>query len=296
MKRIGCIIVVADAGPEQHALARAQEIARATGASIELVGFAYDPAVADNPRLGARDCRLATRRLIEERRRALERHVGAGGAQVSLRVVWTRRLAEWLCTNAGPLGGDLVVKTNHPSGRPWYVPSDWYLMRELSVPLLLVNADAPRGGSGAVAALNAGARSARARAIDRSVLAAAGWWTRTLGGPAHAAYVHEVPPLPLDFGIVERRSYLRKQERIARERLASRLRARPRGVAFRGHAVLGRPGHVLPKLVRTLRPEVTVMGTAARTGLPRFFVGSTAEAVIPVLGTDVLVVKPGGRR
>jgi nucleotide-binding universal stress UspA family protein len=164
------------------------------------------------------------------------------------------------------------------------------------VPLLLVNADAPRGGSGAVAALNAGARSARARAIDRSVLAAAGWWTRTLGGPAHAAYVHEVPPLPLDLGIVERRSYLRKQERIARERLASRLRARPRGVAFRGHAVLGRPGHVLPKLVRTLRPAVTVMGTAARTGLPRFFVGSTAEAVIPVLGTDVLVVKPGGRR
>ncbi|HEU0224426.1 MAG TPA: universal stress protein [Steroidobacteraceae bacterium] len=296
MKRIACIVVVADAGTEQHALARAQEIARTTGATIELVAFAYDSAVADNPRLAARDRRLATQRLVEERRKALGRHVREGGGHVSLRVVWTRRLAEWLCANVEPLGGDLVVKTNHPSGRPWYLPSDWYLMRELSVPLLLVNADAPRGGRGAVAALNAAARSARARAIDRNVLAAAGWWTRTFGGPAHAAYVHEVPPLPLDLGIVERRAYLRRQERIARERLASRLRARPRGVAFRGHAVLGRPGRVLPKLVRTLRPAVTVMGTAARTGLPRFFVGSTAEAVIPALGTDVLVVKPGGRR
>jgi nucleotide-binding universal stress UspA family protein len=95
---------------------------------------------------------------------------------------------------------------------------------------------------------------------------------------------------------VEKRAYLKKQERIAHERLASRLRTRPRGVAFRRHAVLGRPGHVLPKLVRTLRPAVTVMGTAARSGLPRFFVGSTAEAVIPALGTDVLVVKPGTRR
>jgi len=263
---MGCI-VVADMGTDQHALARAQDIVRATGALIELVGFVYDSAVADNPQLAARDRRLAT-----------------------------RRLAEWLCANVRPLGGDLVVKTNHPSGRPWYVPSDWYLMRELSVPLLLVNADAPRGGRGAVATQNAGARSARARAIDRSVLTAAGWWARTFGGPAHAAYVHEVPPLPLDLGIVKRRGYLRRQERIARERLASRLRARPRGVAFRGHTVLGRPERVLPKLVRTLRPAVTVMGTAARTGLPRFFVGSTAEAVIPVLGTDVLVVKPGGRR
>lgn len=296
MKRIDCIVVVADAGAGQHALARASELAHATGAAIELVGFAYDSAVADNPRLTVRDRRLGTRRLIRERREALERHARDGGGGVSLRIVWTRGLAEWLCTHIGELGGDLVVKTNHPSGRPWYVPSDWYLMRELSVPLLLVNPDAPRGGAGAVAALNAGARSERARAIDRSVLHAAGWWTTTFGGPAHAAYVHEVPPLPLDLGIVERRSYLRKQERIARERLASRLRARPRGVVFRGHAVLGRPGRVLPKLVRTLRPSVTVMGTAARTGLPRFFVGSTAEAVIPALGTDVLVVKSGARR
>lgn len=296
MKRIGSIFVVADAGTAQHALARAQEIVRATGAAIELVGFTYDSAVADNPRLTAKDRRLATRRLIEERKRALERHAGEGGSRVSLRVVWSRHLADWLCTNVVPLGGDLVVKTNHPSRRPWYVPSDWYLMRELSVPLLLVNADAPRGGAGAVATLNAGARSARARAIDRNVLAAAGWWIRTFGGPAHAAYVHEVPPLLLDLGIVEKRGYLKKQERIARERLASRLRTRPRGIAFRRHAVLGRPGHVLPKLVRTLRPAVTIMGTAARSGLPRFFVGSTAEAVIPALGTDVLVVKPGTRR
>ncbi|MBX3702880.1 MAG: universal stress protein [Steroidobacteraceae bacterium] len=296
MKRIERIVVVADTGTEQHALARALSIAHSTGAAVELIGFVHDSAVADNPRLPARDRRQATRRMLDERRKGLERHIREAAVPVSLRVVWTRLLADWLCTYAATLRAALVVKTNHPSGRPWYVPSDWLLMRELRAPLLLVNPDAARGGAGALATLNAGARSARAQAIDRSVLAAAGWWTRNCGGPAQAAYVHEVPPLPLDLGIVDRRAYLKAQEHVAVRRLVARLRAGPRGVAFRRHALLGRPERALPRLARQLRPAVTVMGTAARRGLPRFFVGSTAEQVIPALGTDVLVVKPAGRR
>jgi universal stress protein E len=41
-----------------------------------------------------------------------------------------------------------------------------------------------------------------------------------------------------------------------------------------------------------LRADVLVMGGISRSALERFFVGSTAEAVLDKLRCDVLIVKP----
>jgi universal stress protein E len=51
---------------------------------------------------------------------------------------------------------------------------------------------------------------------------------------------------------------------------------------------------VVPELIKKLQPDLVVMGTVARTGLPGFFIGNTAETIINQLDCSLLAVKPPG--
>ena len=59
----------------------------------------------------------------------------------------------------------------------------------------------------------------------------------------------------------------------------------------RVHLVEGRSRDVIPALAKKQRVELIVMGTAARTGLPQFLIGNTAEDVLNRVDCSVLTVK-----
>ncbi len=58
------------------------------------------------------------------------------------------------------------------------------------------------------------------------------------------------------------------------------------------HLVNGQPRHEIPALARELSAETVVMGSVARTGIPGFLMGNTAETILNQLDCSVLVVKP----
>lgn len=60
------------------------------------------------------------------------------------------------------------------------------------------------------------------------------------------------------------------------------------------HLPKGSPKEVIPKLARDIDANLVVMGTVARTGLPGFIMGNTAEMIINNLDCSVLAVKPEG--
>ena len=60
------------------------------------------------------------------------------------------------------------------------------------------------------------------------------------------------------------------------------------------HLVKGEPGEVIPQVAEERRPELIVMGTVARIGIPGFFIGDTAERVLASGDGSVLAVKPKG--
>ena len=67
--------------------------------------------------------------------------------------------------------------------------------------------------------------------------------------------------------------------------LAEQLRFNPkleRGVAR----------DVIPEQARALGADILIMGTVARTGVPGFFIGNTAEDVLNSIGCSVVTVKP----
>jgi nucleotide-binding universal stress UspA family protein len=60
------------------------------------------------------------------------------------------------------------------------------------------------------------------------------------------------------------------------------------------HMAKGTPRRVIPELANELQVDCIVMGTVARTGVPGFIMGNTAETILEQLGCSVLAVKPPG--
>jgi universal stress protein E len=65
-------------------------------------------------------------------------------------------------------------------------------------------------------------------------------------------------------------------------------------VPTRVHLRKGDPGKVIADVVGELRPEILVMGTLARTGIPGAIIGNTAERLLGTIETSVLAAKPEG--
>jgi hypothetical protein len=51
---------------------------------------------------------------------------------------------------------------------------------------------------------------------------------------------------------------------------------------------------VIPAMIRDIKADLVVMGTVARTGIPGFIVGNTAEMILSQIACAVLAVKPPG--
>ena len=62
----------------------------------------------------------------------------------------------------------------------------------------------------------------------------------------------------------------------------------------RVHLAKGRPGTLIPQLAEKEEIDLVVIGTVCRTGVPGFFMGSTAESILQQVECSVLTVKPDG--
>ncbi|MDP3267953.1 MAG: universal stress protein [Legionella sp.] len=58
--------------------------------------------------------------------------------------------------------------------------------------------------------------------------------------------------------------------------------------------VKGRPEQRIQEIIEEKKIDVLVMGTVARTGIPGFIIGNTAESVVQQLSCSLLALKPNG--
>jgi nucleotide-binding universal stress UspA family protein len=58
--------------------------------------------------------------------------------------------------------------------------------------------------------------------------------------------------------------------------------------------VKGQPEVVLTEIIERKKPDIVVIGTVARSGLPGLLIGNTAEYVLSRINSSILTVKPRG--
>ena len=58
--------------------------------------------------------------------------------------------------------------------------------------------------------------------------------------------------------------------------------------------VKGSTSEALLKLIEKRKPDIVIMGTLARSGLPGFLIGNTAETVLSKISSSIFTIKPRG--
>jgi universal stress protein E len=281
-------------------LAKAAQLARAFGAQIELFHDIATPVL--NEALGTPGYTLGSikRAARDAALAGLERLAAPWrqrGVAVETCTVWDYPPAEAIVRRALATATDLIVVARHERHR---LPAllgltDWELLRQSPVPVLLVKREEPYRRPRVLAALDPEHAFAKTSGLDQRILEAAAALSGALRGSLAALHAYQPLPLPpppgvlLDNRIPER---MRKAaERVARSSFEHALE----GTAVRGtrrHVVEGSPAVVIPSTARKLRSAIVVMGAVSRSGLKRLFIGNTAEKVMDALSCDLLVVKP----
>ena len=213
-------------------------------------------------------------------------------------------------------GRDLVIKVaeDYDWLDRWFGSDDMHLLRKCPWPVWLLKPAAPKTYRRILAAVDVGdyypPQEMRARhALNRQILEMAsslamsefaelhiGSVWETIGDSAmrHSAFMH-TPEEKIN-------AYVEQ----VRQKYATSLDALMQEVAdYVGqnaidylkpqlHLIKGGPRIEIPALTKQIEADLVVMGTVARTGIPGFIMGNTAEMILNQIECSVLAIKPPG--
>jgi universal stress protein E len=288
------------------ALAKAATLARALDARLELFHGLSGPvafeAFTDHALAKFQDAERARhRRRLEAMAEPLRRQ----GIEVSTAVEWDYPSHEALVRRALRTRADLIVAGRHATRHvaPWLLRyTDWELLRQSPVPVLLVKKPRPYRSPSILATVDPAHAFAKTAQLDTSILEIAACISGAARGALHVMHAY----VPTIIGMNEAQLASPDASQLiadkaagqAGERLDKALRSA--GVvtlkASHRHLVPLHPADSIPRMARRLSCDIVVMGALSRSGLKGLLIGNTAERLLDELPCDLLVVKPRGFR
>jgi universal stress protein E len=281
----------------QPALERAVRLARSSGARLTIVDVMDVPTYARSYLPPSLEAEMAGRRR-EDLARLAE---GVTDVPVESRLLEGRggtALADQVLAGGHDLvvresARDLVAPRREPSGA---VNTD--LLRRCPCSVLLVGHGGGAGHPRIAAAVNPSTEDGDAdQAMNARIAEMALLMADLEGGSVTLLHAWEVFAEGMVRGLASPDGYAdylgaarqRSEDDFARftRSLGERLSAIPAELRR------GEPEDVIPAFVVAEGIDLLVMGSVARRGIPGFFIGNTAERVLPRLPCSVLVVKPG---
>jgi universal stress protein E len=283
------------------AVRRAAQMARQTGASLELFSAVRVPAFSIG---GMRfEATEVVRTAVEQNLAALKR-LAKPLLREEIIVETTASIVEVvheaILRRAQQCGADLIIieaRMHAPLARVLLRQVDFELIRRSTLPLLIVKDSKPWKAPRVLAALDPFHSHDKPRNLDAKIAGAAKDIADAVGGVVHAGYIfcplaEYFPNVVMEPAVMaltpnEERNY---EANVKRE---FRRAAESYGIAARYcHLRRGDPGIELPLLARSLKTRLVAMGAVSRSGFGHSFIGNTAERILDRLPCDVLIVKP----
>ncbi len=239
--------------------------------------------------------------VLAGHRAALERYEQAAAQQgVSAlgEAIWGTPFHEVVLARVAATRPDLVVKhsTFHNRlERTLFTGSDWHLIRDCPVPLLMVKDPARLAGAPILVCVDPLHAHDKPAALDRQLLTSAAELSAKLGGELHTLNVCAIPT-PIGVvgdayaaaaGMFPVEDWVER----SREAYARLLQGYPVGKEH-AHFRVGVAARDIVDAARTLKAGLVLMGAVSRRRLDRWIVGSTAESVLDRLPCNVWVEKP----
>lgn len=290
-------------GKVPPAALKAAGIARALDAQLVLFHAIDDPLVIDVLALGNQSLEAlenqARKRYLDQLEK-MAAPLRRNGLEVDIAAEWDHPAHEAVVRHARRIHADLVVAERHVSRHvaPWFLRyTDWELLRQSPVPVLLVKSPRPYRSPKVLAAIDPAHAFAKQTKLDDDILKTAARVTSALRGEVHTihAYVPTILGLdPAELADADATGRIAGDaEALAKTRLEKALRgARVKVSPRQRHLVARHAVDAIPDLARDLKCDIVVMGALSRSGFKRLVIGNTAERLLDDLPCDVLVIKP----
>ncbi len=299
------LVAVKDTGRgSSAAIRKAAALALALDASLELF-HAITETVAVEMLLAANEDMDTFGKT--ERARHLKRldataaRLRRAGIKASTAAEWDYPAHEALVRRALRTDADLIVAERHARGHvaPWFLQyTDWELLRQSPVPLLLVKRAGRYRKPKLLAAIDPSHAFEKTAQLDQQILRAAAAIATATGGALHAVFAcnpNLIGISPADLRQPDATLHIiDRAKSVATRGFNQALRAARIGklAASRCHLVMQHPLVAIPELARRLGCDIVVMGALSRSGMKRLLVGNTAERLFDELPCDLLIVKP----
>ncbi len=286
------LIVMDPAYSHQVALTRGIELARATGARLEVVAFIHEylEALSDDES----ERQKLREALVAERQRWLEQMLAlsdTAGLKVEAITIWSKRIHEWINDRCQKSPVDAVVKTGNRTETFLYTPTDWHLIRSCPAPVMLVTEQKWNRASPILAAVDLSSEKPDKRALDSRIIAAARQLADSMETDLHLVHALHTSALVANLDLVDMVARDRKRQAALEPRveyLCQTWRIKPEHV----HIASGPAQKIIPDVASRIKADMVVMGTSGKTGLAARVIGNTAEKVLTHLRTDLLAIKP----
>lgn len=306
----GSVLALCDGGQgDNTTLDLAADIVRHGGGQLMVMGLVEPPSdLARLARHAGVDPREIIDRLVAEERQRLQTLTSALSVPLEIEVCRGKPFLEII---RDVIAGrrDLVVKAAEAwadAPRSLFTSTDQHLLRKCPAPVWLHMPDMPRPARAVLAAvdvdLEAASQPETLRALNTHVVETAARMAQLTGATLHVLHAWSAPaegmmwmwsnaPDPKK----EVDAYLQSvhaQSRANIDQLVENLAVPPS--RLRTHSVRGDARDVVPKKAGSLGIDMLVMGSIARTGIPGFIIGNTAEDVLNRVECSVVIVKPPG--
>ncbi|MBJ6135930.1 universal stress protein [Marinobacter litoralis] len=286
------LIVMDPQHKHQIALSRGVELARATGASVDIVAFVHEylDALPNDPVVQER----AKKALIEMREKWLEQMLALTDCtdlKVNVRVVWEKQIHQWIIDYCQQERVSAVIKTENRSETLLYTPTDWQLIRACPVPVMLLAELKWNKAHPILAAVDLGTEKPVKKALNNRIIDQAWHLAKAMGSELHLVHALHTSVLLADLEIIDTAAHERKRREALKPKI-EHLRHTWHLTPEQVHIVSGPTQKVIPSVANKIKADMVVMGTTGKTGLAARVIGNTAEKVLTHLRTDLVAVKP----
>jgi universal stress protein E len=292
--KINSILVIADKqNNEQKALIHSATLATKFGAKLHVVAFYYEHLASVSAELNEEQIEAVKEKILQVHKNELSSKIVDLGikAELDLQVVWEKDISGWVKKHCKTSDYDLIVKTGHRSEGAFYVPTDWHLMRNGQTPVLLVAEKKWRKKRAIMVALDMATSVKSKQALNQKLIDAATTLSSISGMPVHYCFSLAISPVLKDLGIIDKDKTLKqaKQKYIpVIQKMVGEQPVSPDHI----HIKAGDPSTVIPSLASKVQAELVIIGSIGRKGIRAKLMGNTAESILALLKTDVLVIQP----
>lgn len=292
--KIENILVISDQqDKEQSALTHARVMAERHGAKLHVVAFNYEhlgslPAeLSDEQRGEVKD------KILFAGQKWLDSQIAKQDlvTQATCEVVWEKDISSWVKKHCASQSYDLIIKTGHRSEGSFYVPTDWHLLRNNLVPILLVAEKKWRKKQSILVTLDMATRVKSKQLLNQKLIDGALTLAADTDMPLHICFSLAISPVLKDLGIVDQKVAV-KEAKSKYIPIIQKMLGEHEVPAEHIHIKAGPASKVIPSVASKIGAGLVIIGSVGRKGVRAKLMGNTAEGVLALLKTDILVIQP----